>query len=150
MFCLFCFFLCFESICSYFLPPLSTCRTNSIKINPMFQCMDHPLIYGQRVPMYGPPMYGQHSDVWIATISMYGVSIHQSSDVWIASIPMYGQGSNVWIASLPTYGPSDVWTLRWLPTWVFFRLPMRQCMDMFIRSPLIPHKSSNGAKGKVL
>ena len=60
--------------------------------------------------MYGPRMYGPSSDVWIAEIQKYGVSIHRNFDVW---------------------------TLRWSLTCLFFRFPMHRRMATFIRSPFL-------------
>ena len=63
---------------------------------------------------------------------------------------VYIQNSDLWIAlrcmdlpcmdSIPMYGPSDIWTLRWSPMWVFFRLPSFRPMDRFIPSPFLMDK----------
>ena len=106
----------------------------------------------------GAPMYGPFSDDWIALQCMDGpsigtLSIHRRSIYRNAihtlevhtlecypyiEAQMYGWSIH-WNAihtsevrcmdSVLMYGPSNLWTLQWSPTWIFFRLPKLRLMD---------------------
>ena len=100
-------------------------------------------------------IYGQRSNVWIASILMYGVSIHRSSDLrqllTQSSTPMHGQRSDVWIATIPVYGQcSDVWIARvlmygqhsvvWITSIPMYGYLAFRCMDSPMYGPSNGHR----------
>ena len=85
-------------------------------------------------PNIGAPMTGPwfiHTPEY-PYIEFWHRSTIYTSEFRCMDTPMYGW-TNPYIRA-PMYGCRGM--LRWAPTWVFFRLPMRQRIGTFIRSSI--------------